>query len=250
MNLIKILINNLKYFQKISISLFLISIFSFFLIFVYFKNNLITINNFDIIVKGNFSYVVFNRMSKPIYQNYKSKKVYLKKNKYVSLDTRIYSVFYLDNKINDEFIETWKSDLKKSFQNEINSIFLKNFNYSVIQLETAGNKDLIDAKKKLIKKIREKGLLIDKLKNDLALDSKNKFKETKLNDLNKDYNYLMKQLNEIKSYQNKKIFFEEKNNSNQKKENKIYFSIFLIVMVLMSYFFANLYLFTLSKKSK
>ncbi len=107
------------------------------------------IKNFDVEVHGNFSYVVFNRINKPVYQNYKSQKVYLKKNKYNTPYSRTYSLFYLDNEINNKYIEKWKLDLKKNFQKELDSKLFRNFNFKEIKLRTTNKKYLIEIKSEI-----------------------------------------------------------------------------------------------------
>ncbi len=248
MNLIEILINNFKEFIKISLSLFLLTIISFLLIFYNFKSNLIMIKNFDLEVHGNFSYVIFNRISKPVYQNYKSQKVYLKKNKYNTPNSRTYSLFYLDNEINNKYIENWKLDLKNDFQKELKSK-LRNLNYEETKLTTINKKDLIEIKSKIDEEIIKKNLLIEIIKNQIFY-KKNEIKKKELEDLiwmRDDYKL---KSNKIDSYLNSKLIFNEEKKDNKISENKIYSSIFLTMMLLLFYFFANLYLFTFSKKSK
>ena len=58
------------------------------------------------------------------------------------------------------------------------------------------------------------------------------------------------QINTIENYLNSKIIFKEKENNHNKSENKVYSSIFLVMMLLLFYLFVNLYLFNFSKKSK
>ncbi len=249
MNLIEILINNFKEFLKISLSLFLLIVISFLLIFYNFKSNLIVTKNFDLEVHGNFSYVIFNRINKPIYQNYKSQKVYLKKNKYNTKYFRTYSLFYLDNEINNEYIEKWKLDLKNNFQKELDSKLFRNFNFKEIKLTTANKKDLIKIKSQINQEIIKQNQLIKEIENQLVLDKENEVKKKKLSDLIWMKNNYKLQINEIDNYLNSKLIFKEKEN-NKIFDNKVYSSIFLTIIVLLFYFFANLYLFTFSKKSK
>ena len=248
MNLIEILINNFKEFIKISLSLFLLTIISFLLIFYNFKSNLIMIKNFDLEVHGNFSYVIFNRISKPVYQNYKSQKVYLKKNKYDTPNSRTYSLFYLDNEITNKYIENWKLDLKNDFQKELKSK-LRNLNYEETKLTTINKKDLIEIKSKIDEEIIKKNLLIEIIKNQIFY-KKNEIKKKELEDLIWMRDEYKLKSNKIDSYLNSKLIFNEEKKDNKISENKIYSSIFLTMMLLLFYFFANLYLFTFSKKSK
>lgn len=250
MNLIEILINNFKEFLKISISLFLLTIISFLLIFYNFKSNLIMFKSFDLEVHGNFSYVIFNRINKPVYQNYKSQKVYLKKNKYNTPNSRTYSLFYLDNEINNKYIENWKLDLKNSFQKELKSKLIRNLGYEEIKHTAMNKKDLIEFKSEIIQEIYKQNQLIEIIEEQLILDKKNEIKKKELEDLIWMRDKYKFKLNEIDSYLNSKLIFNEEKKDNKTFENKIYSSIFLTMMLLLFYFFANLYLFTFSKKSK
>lgn len=249
MNLIEILINNFKEFLKISLSLFLLTIISFLLIFYNFKNNFIMVKNFDLEVSGNFSYVIFNRINKPVYQNYKSQKVYLKKNKYDTPNSRTYSLFYLDNEINNKYIENWKLDLKNDFQKELKSKLFRDLNYEETKLTTINKKDLIEIKSKIDEEIIKKNLLIEIIKNQIFY-KKNEINKKKLEDLIWMRDEYKLKSNKIDSYLNSKLIFNEEKKDNKIFENKIYSSIFLTMMLLLFYFFANLYLFTFSKKSK
>tara|TARA_B100000902_G_C27242365_1_gene880714 strand:- start:408 stop:1157 length:750 start_codon:yes stop_codon:yes gene_type:complete len=249
MNLIEILINNFKEFLKISLSLILLIVISFLLIFYNFKSNLIEIKNFDLEVHGNFSYVVFNRINKPVYQNYKSQKIYLKKNKYNTENFRTYSLFYLDNEINKKHIDKWKLNLKNNFQEEMDSKLLREFHVRGISLPTMNREDLVEMKFKLNQEITKQNELIEEIENQLILDKKNEIKKKEFDNLismKADYIF---QINQINNYLNSKLIFKEEEN-NKTFENKIYTSIFLIITLLLFYFFANLYLFTFSKKSK
>ena len=250
MNLIKILINNFKEFFKISLSLFFLIIISLLLIFYNFKSNLIMIKNFDVELHGNFSYVVFNRISKPIFQNYKSNRVYLKKNKYTTPNSRTYSLFYLDNNINDKFIDKWKLYLKKDFQKELDSKLIKDFNFKNVKIITTNKESLSAIKSKINQEIIKQNQLIKEIKEKLILDNENRLKKNKLDNLNFMKNEYELQINTIENYLNSKIIFKEKENNRNISENKVYSSIFLVMMLLLFYLFANLYLFTFSKKSK
>ena len=115
MNLINIFIANFKQFFKISLLILISFVFSLYQIFNYYKNSYIKIKTFDLVMTGNFSSVVFNKISQPIFQKYQSKKVYLKKNNTNNKDSRIYTLFYLDNKENEKFIKNWKLDLETYF---------------------------------------------------------------------------------------------------------------------------------------
>tara|TARA_Y200000002_G_C22581961_1_gene621268 strand:- start:482 stop:1105 length:624 start_codon:yes stop_codon:yes gene_type:complete len=206
------------------------------------------IKNFDLEVHGNFSYVIFNRISKPVYQNYKSQKVYLKKNKYNTPNSRTYSLFYLDNEITNKYIENWKLDLKNDFQKELKSK-LRNLNYEETKLTTINKKDLIEIKSKIDEEIIKKNLLIEIIKNQIFY-KKNEIKKKELEDLIWMRDEYKLKSNKIDSYLNSKLIFNEEKKDNKISENKIYSSIFLTMMLLLFYFFANLYLFTFSKKSK
>ena len=102
----------------------------------------------------------------------------------------------------------------------------------------------------IIQEIYKQNQLIEIINKQLILDKKNEIKKKELEDLiwMKDKNKL--KLNAIDSYLNSKLIFNEEKKDNKTFENKIYSSIFLTMMLLLFYFFANLYLFTFSKKSK
>ena len=58
MNLINIIITNFKQFFKISLLMIISLILSLYLILNYYKNSYIKIKTFDLVMMGNFTYLI------------------------------------------------------------------------------------------------------------------------------------------------------------------------------------------------
>lgn len=238
MNFYQILKNNFLQFRLIFLSITATLMLLIYFSYNSYLNTNISINKVKIQLYGNFSHIVFNNLSQPIFQRYKNNKIYLLSNKTTNDFARVYDVFYLYNIENQKFFNKWKNDLERNFLSSIEYRYSKNY----FDLNLPEKFDLV----KLSKILKDVNLFIEELDKQLILQQ-NLGNNNKVKNLNGDKNFYFKQKFFLEKILNSKIIITENEKTILYSKNKYSFIVELFFFLIF-YFFANLYLSTFLKK--
>ena len=240
MNFYQIVKNNFLQFRLIFLSISGVLTLLIYLSYNSYVNNNTLIKKVEIKLYGNFSHIIFNRLNHPIFQKYENNKVYLLSNKTINDFVRVYNVFYLYNIENQRFFDKWKYDLEKSFESQKKYRYRKNY----LRLDLPEKFDSA----KLNKLSKDINSSIEELNRQIII-YKNLGDKDKLENIDRDRHFYLNQKSLIEETLNSKIVIVEDEKIILDSKNKYSFVVELFLL-LVFYFFANLYLSTFLKKIK